>query len=704
MYIFQQRNTDTSSEDYKLGLKYEYGKDTQRDFSKALEYYEQAAKSGHKDAKKKMRFVHYDKISLIISGLVLIISAIIGLANNHVWLPFFATGLSISIFSIIHFQSYWIKDGYANKLNLTLFFTAVLILLPLSSILPYLFGVTTLSLTLLNIISFFILIAGVVLFISEREKTNFAVILTGILVMILSIIPYFVETDDKIFMFKDVDGGVEIIGLKIPKEVTNIPSRLNNKTVVSIGAQAFIRQDVKDVYVPDTVKSIGDYAFFNSNLESIRLPEDVMLGEAVFAYTSITEINLPNNMIHMPNNLFYGAVNLTSIEIPSSVKSIGRNVFTYALSIQEIILPEGLESIDNGAFSYMSIESIIIPDSVTFMGEGVFSNSQNLSNVTLSSALDIIPAYTFEGTRSLGTYFVPTHIESIGAYAFLGAHIDQVVFHDEVTHIGIGAFKNTVRLNHVVLPPNLLRIEDELFRGNEDLTDIDIPVGVRQIGSRAFMGTTGLTSIHLPHGLDSLGAGVFENAVNLTTINLPNTIHRIGTRTFYNNRSLTEITLPYNLTEISDLLFFGATNLTTVHFPPNLVRIGKEAFRNNQNFTDIRLPNKVEIVDDNAFAGNTNLFRFEFGESIKIIGTGALSSNPNLLIISNLSNVERISDFAFAYNSLLTGVNLSDQINYVGFNAFIGNNNLTIVFYGESIPQTWSNRWNPDDREIIYFP
>lgn len=704
MYIFQKRDTEKPSEDYKLGLKYEYGKDTKRDFSKALAYYKQAASQNHKEAKKKLRFVHYDKMSLIISGLVLILSAIIGLANNHIWLPFFATGVSISIFSIIHFQSYWVKDGYANKLNLILFFTAVLILLPLSSILPYLFGVTTLSLTLLNIISFFILIAGVVLFISEREKKNFAVILTGILVMILSIIPYWVETDDKIFMFKDVDGGVEIIGLKIPKEVTRIPSRLNNKTVVSIGAQAFIRQDVRDVYVPDTVKSIGDYAFFNSNLESIRLPEDVMLGEAVFAYTNITEIDLPDNMVHMPNNLFYGAVHLTSIEIPSSVKSIGRNVFTYAVSISEITLHEGIESIDNGAFSYMTIESIVIPDTVTFMGEGVFSHNQYLSDVTLSSSMDLIPAYTFEGTMSLGTYFVPSHINSIGAYAFLGAHLEQVVFHDDVTHIGIGAFKNTVRLNHVILPPNLLKVEDELFRGNEDLTDIEIPMGVRQIGSRAFMGTTGLKSIVIPHGVDTLGAGVFENAINLEQITLPDSIYKIGPRTFYNNQSLTEIDLPYRLTEIDDLMFFGATNLTTVHFPPNLVRIGKEAFRNNPNFEEIYLPNKVEIIDDHAFAGNVNLFRIDLGVSIRIIGTGAFSSNQNLLLISSLHSVERISDFAFAYNPLLNEARLSDSIIYVGFNAFIGNTNLSIIIYGETIPQFWSNRWNPDDCEIRFIP
>ena len=703
MYIFQQRDSEISSEAYKLGLKYEYGKDTKRDFSKALKYYKQAAKENHKDAKKKLRFVHYDKVSLIISVLVLIISAIFGLANNHVWLPFFATGLSISIFSIIHFQSYWIKDGYANKLNLILFFTAVLLLLPLSSILPYLFGITTLSLTLLNVISLFILIAGVVLFISEREKKNFAVILTGILVMIVSIIPYWVETDDKIFMFKEVDGGVEIIGLKIPKEVTRIPSRLNNQTVISIGAQAFIRQNVKDVYVPDTVKSIGDYAFFNSNLETIRLPEDVLLGEAVFAYTSITEIELPNNMVHMPNNLFYGAVHLTSIEIPGSVKSIGRNVFTYALSISELILPEGLESIDNGAFSYMSIESIIIPDSVTFMGEGVFSNSQNLTDVTLSTSLDLIPAYTFEGTRSLGTYFVPSHIESIGAYAFLNAEIDQVIFHDDVMHIGIGAFKDTKRLNNVVLPPNIVRLEDELFRGNTSLSNIQIPESVRQIGSRVFMGNTGLTTIQLPANIESLGAGVFENAVNLTTINLPDTITRIGTRTFFNNQSLVTIDLPNNLTEISDLLFFGANRLETVVFPTNLERIGKEAFRNNPNFVHLTLPNTVRFIDDNAFAANINLETIDLGSSIEVIGTGAFLSNSKLQTVSDLSGVMRISDLAFAYNGVLTQVTLSSEIAYIGFNAFVGNHSLNIVIYGETVPQTWSSSWNPNNQNITFI-
>ena len=85
--------------------------------------------------------------------------------NNQIWFGFFATGLSLSISSMIHFKKYWIKTGYAFIVNIAVFFISVLVILPLSGILPYLFGITTFPLTILVITGFFVLIAGVVLYI-----------------------------------------------------------------------------------------------------------------------------------------------------------------------------------------------------------------------------------------------------------------------------------------------------------------------------------------------------------------------------------------------------------------------------------------------------------------------------------------------------------------------------------------------------------
>ena len=703
MSLFSHSKTHVENENYKLGLKYEFGKDTKRDYQKALKYYEMAAMDGHLGAKQKLRYVQYDKVSIFVTLLVLLVTLVIGLYYNQIWFPFFATGLSITIFSIFHFKSYWIKDGYAHKLNLVLFFCAILLLLPLSSILPYLFGVTTLSLTLLNIISFFILFAGTVIYFSEKEFRNLMVIITGFIVLIISIVPYFIETNDKVFMFKNVDGGVEIIGLKIQKEITNIPSRLNNKPVVSIGKDAFRGQNIRDVYIPDSVLTIKEYAFYNSSLETIRLPEHVKLSTGVFAFTNLETITLPNNLDSIPDRLFYGAIYLDELTIPATVKSIGKEAFYYTLSLDQLTLPEELESIDDYAFAASAIESLIIPESVTLLGKGLFENNYHIHFVKFPNNLNILPERTFKGTKSLGDYQVPNHIHAIEAYAFEDATLSSITFHDDIINIGKGAFKDVKGLVEVQLPPLLTRLEDELFRNNISLVNIELPDNLEQIGSRVFMDAQSLESIHLPNKVESLGASVFENAVQLKNINLPNSITKIGVRTFYNNISLTQIDLPDQLTEISDHLFYGAINLESVLFPNTITRIGKEAFRGNTKFVHIQLPNSVEIIDDNAFALNINLESIDLGTNIKVIGTGAFLSDTKLKSISNLSGVERISDLAFANTSALESVILSTEIDVVGYNAFMGNHSLSITIYGNYIPQNWSSSWNPNNRDVTFI-
>src|SRR5690606_11334399 len=148
---------------------------------------------------------------------------------------------------------------------------------------------------------------------------------------------------------------------------------------------------------------------------------------------------------------------------------------------------------------------------------------------------------TFKNTGSLGHYVIPEHIHSVSPYAFEGAYLSSITFHDGIENLGQGAFKSVTGLIEIELPPNLIRLEDELFRNNQTLKTIILPDNLNQIGSRVFMDALSLESIVLPNNIESLGASVFENAIHLKNINLPNSITRIGVRTFYNNKALTEI-------------------------------------------------------------------------------------------------------------------------------------------------------------------
>ena len=185
-------------------------------------------------------------------------------------------------------------------------------------------------------------------------------------------ITYNIDTPDIIFKFKEIEGGIEITGFRTSQVETNIPEKLNNRTVISIGSYAFAGKDIESMYVPDTVKNIKPYAFYNSSITSIRLPDDVNLSEGVFALSKLESIKLPSQMTQIHDLLFYGATKLESIDIPLTVKKIGRRAFMYATTIDSIDIPNQVTHIDDEAFSATKLESFIMPDSVTKLGIGVF--------------------------------------------------------------------------------------------------------------------------------------------------------------------------------------------------------------------------------------------------------------------------------------------------------------------------------------------
>lgn len=96
----------------------------------------------------------------------------------------------------------------------------------------------------------------------------------------------------------------------------------------------------------------------------------------------IKEINIPNGITTIYNNVFNGCTNLTNVTIPNSVTSIDHQAFYDCTSLKSISIPDSVTSIGNGIFrNCTSLESVTLPNTLTSIGAYFFYNCKNLANI-----------------------------------------------------------------------------------------------------------------------------------------------------------------------------------------------------------------------------------------------------------------------------------------------------------------------------------
>ena len=168
--------------------------------------------------------------------------------------------------------------------------------------------------------------------------------------------------------------------------------------VITIPACAFANHNSQhcQLVLGNNVEIIGERAFYNGNDENPGL---------------VGELSLPNSVIEIKHNAFYGCRGLTgSLTIGNSVTTIGIQAFrecsgfTGNLTIGNSVTTIGhlafqgcgftgnltignfVNSIGNYAFSDSSFTgSLLIPNSVASIGQGAFNNCSGLTSITILS-------------------------------------------------------------------------------------------------------------------------------------------------------------------------------------------------------------------------------------------------------------------------------------------------------------------------------
>ena len=467
--------------------------------------------------------------------------------------------------------------------------------------------------------------------------------------------------------------------------------------VTSIGDGAFTNCPITSVTIPSSVTSIGDGAFCNCNLASVTIPYGIeSIGERAFssglegtltisdsvksigAYAfcdcrSLTSVVIGNHVESIGDCAFEDCYNISTLTLGSSLKSIGRKAFYGCGNLTSVMVPNGVISIADAAFGYCSnLEKLIIPGSVTEIS-GIGRGCDKLKTAgPIGSGCNIEYGWTQAipdhglAIESLTKITVPDGITCIGAEAFAGTNINEIILPNSVINLGYSAFRSCAQLNCATLGLNLnfdssenrgaftgSAVKTLVFTtdGTEEDTTLQAGYVTSLFNNSYYSGENGTIEIILSHGIKKLEGNAFYGCNNLVSVKIPSSVTSVedlldcfGDHAFSNCRSLTNIQVDENNPVFSSLdgVLFNKDKSKIVCYPE-----GKEG-----TYT---IPNSVTSIAG-AFYNCDGLTSVEIPSSVSSIGDYAFYSCDGLTSVSIPGGVASIGDFVFRRCNSLTDV------------------------------------------------
>ncbi len=260
------------------------------------------------------------------------------------------------------------------------------------------------------------------------------------------------------------------------KQMTNLTELDLSKALIDeIPSEAFKgRWAIDKVVLPPTLKKIGGYAFQRTSLTSVNIPDNVETIEdnAFGRAKQLQEVHLPDSLTSLGEGAFEYCKSLHSVKIPAKIKEIPGYALRYCNSLQSVELHDSITSIGYEAFGNSDLREITLPKSTTWVGGNAFKENTNLSKVTLNEGLINIGDYAFQNT-AIDTLNCPSTLRSISQGAFAGCgNLRQINLNEGLTRIELYALANN-KATEIVLPSSLEYCSQSAFDDCDSLVTIE---------------------------------------------------------------------------------------------------------------------------------------------------------------------------------------------------------------------------------------
>ena len=189
----------------------------------------------------------------------------------------------------------------------------------------------------------------------------------------------------------------------------------------------------------------------------------------------ITEIDIPENVVYIHNNVFKNCTNLQRVTFHNDdFQTIANHAFSGCKKLQSIELPKTMYGLGSYTFyNCISLKDIKMPDKMQYMDVGVFEKCLSLREMTINPGLRSIPMNGFTDCYML----------------------EKVVIGDGPTLVGSDAFYRCQHLKEVYLPDTIEEIQGQAFAYCPSLEEIRIPSKVTQLKGETFAGCRNLRKI-----------------------------------------------------------------------------------------------------------------------------------------------------------------------------------------------------------------
>ena len=445
-----------------------------------------------------------------------------------------------------------------------------------------------------------------------------------------------------------------------------------------------------------SVTKIGGYAFKGSAVTSVSMPEGItIIGfEAFSGCQNLESVALPESLTTLDYDAFNSCQSLKTIKIPSGVTAIPGSCFYCCSSLESVTIPEGVMTIGEYAFCGCNHKELTLPSTVTMIGRSAFVSDNRFQSITCNATTPPSLGENVFGYNAFATVKVP--LSSIAAYRqaegwkvftnYSGGEVaaDGITYRIDENGAMVAVAEATLTeaniLSAVEFEGNqypVIKINDNVFADNTNLTAVTLPEGLVEIGASAFLGCQNLESVVFPESLTTFGRDAFNDCRLLKAIKIPSGITTITDRCFYGCSSLESVTISEGVTAIGDDAF-QSCNLNALTLPESLEKIGEYAFTGNKSLKSVNIPAKVKTIGARAFS-DCGLTESVIPEGVQTIGSHAFFNN-SLKNLTLPSTITSIGESAFRYNNNLQSITCNAATPpTLGDDAFYGCNNIQEV-------------------------